>query len=277
MHDWNADQQAFGTLPYGHDYDIVAEAEEGIKGAQLCFTVKPDSDSVSTKINADLNRDFRIWLPALNGFSFPAFTFAPSAAGTYKSVQAAAEGTTAPIQLIHTIPASLTADYESGDQVKFIYALTDSAGNPVTICNIPSFDFATERYNITTANRIPLFAVRQLDLSDIFSLDLWSFKLKGLTLQRGGVTIFNNVINVSNGEKLTLQVDLPEEGKLNIMIMTIDGNIIEYLARGNSAAGTYHFTWDGRNRNKTPVARGMYFIRICGKNIDETRKVMVVK
>ena len=96
-------------------------------------------------------------------------------------------------------------------------------------------------------------------------------------MQRGGITIFNNVINVSNGESLTLQVDMAEEGRLNVMVMTLDGNIIEYLSHGNVSAGSHHFTWDGKNRRGSPVARGLYFIRVTGSGIDETRKVMVVR
>ena len=273
VHDWNADQQNFGTLPAGHDYDIVASCVDGLEHAILCFSAKPDSSSISTKINSDLNLDYRIWLPSLNGFSFPAFTYTPSSTGSYQTVNASAsEG-----QLIHTIPAQMTAEFSSGSQVSFLYAMADSNYNPLTICNIPTYDIATGLYNTASANRIPLFAVRQLDLSNLLNLDLWSFKIKGLTLQRGGVTIFNNVINVSNGESLTLQVDVAEEGVLNIMIMTLDGNVIDYLAHGKTAAGSYTYTWNGRNKAGNPVARGMYFIRVMGKNFDETRKVMVVK
>ncbi|MCR4580585.1 MAG: hypothetical protein K5681_09600, partial [Treponema sp.] len=273
VHDWDADQQNFGTLPLGFDYDVVADSVDGLEGALLCLSSSPDANSVSTKINEDLNQDYRIWLPALDGFSLPAFTYSPSSADTYNSVSALSEDN----QLIHTIPSDMTSSLDSGTQVRFLYAMTDSSGNLLSICNIPTYDSINKLYDITSANRIPLFGVRQLDTSNLWSLDLWSFKLSALTLQRGGVTIFNNVINVTNGEKLTLQVQMPKEGNLSVMIMTLDGNIIEYLAHGTSSAGTYHFTWDGRNRNNKPVARGMYFIRVMGAGIDETRKVMVVK
>ena len=59
--------------------------------------------------------------------------------------------------------------------------------------------------------------------------------------------------------------------------MTIDGNIISYLNRTSTAAGTYYYSWDGKNKSGNKVARGMYFIRVVGNGIDETRKVMVVK
>ena len=115
------------------------------------------------------------------------------------------------------------------------------------------------------------------DTTDIGTLDLWSFRLKGITSQRGGVTILNNVINAEKGEKTVIKVDVPSEGKLNVIVMTLDGNIITYLHRGSAKAGENYFTWDGKNRNGNLVARGMYFIRVVGSDFDETRKVMVVK
>ena len=87
----------------------------------------------------------------------------------------------------------------------------------------------------------------------------------------------NNVINASKGEKTVIKVNIPGEGKLNVMVMTLDGNIITYLNRGKTNAGEHYFTWNGRNKNGNPVARGIYFIRVIGSGIDETRKVMVVK
>ncbi len=70
---------------------------------------------------------------------------------------------------------------------------------------------------------------------------------------------------------------MPEDGNLTVCVMTLDGNIITYLNRGNTKAGEYYYTWNGKNRNGKAVARGMYFVRVMGGGIDETRKVMVVK
>jgi flagellar hook assembly protein FlgD len=49
------------------------------------------------------------------------------------------------------------------------------------------------------------------------------------------------------------------------------------LERGRKGAGTYSYYWDGTNLGGRPVARGMYFVRVVGPDIDEIRKVMVVK
>ena len=53
----------------------------------------------------------------------------------------------------------------------------------------------------------------------------------------------NNVINASNDEKAVVIVDMPEDGNLTVCVMTLDGNIITYLNRGNTKAGEYYYTW----------------------------------
>ena len=106
---------------------------------------------------------------------------------------------------------------------------------------------------------------------------MWSFRLKDIILQKGNVTILNNVIDAGKGEKTVVRIDNPKEGKVNVIVMTLDGNIVDYLNRGNLSEGTSYFTWNGRNKNNRPVARGIYFVRIIGNGFDETRKVMVVK
>ena len=87
----------------------------------------------------------------------------------------------------------------------------------------------------------------------------------------------NNVINAAVGEKTVLKVNMPSSGNLDIMIMTIDGNIVKYLAHGNASAGEHFYYWDGRNNAGSEVARGIYFVIVKAPGIDENRKVMVVK
>ena len=87
----------------------------------------------------------------------------------------------------------------------------------------------------------------------------------------------NNVIDAAAGEKVVVKVDVPEQGNLTVLVMTLDGNIVDYLHRGTASQGEHFYSWDGTNRKGTPVARGMYFIRVSGPGLDETRKVMVVK
>ena len=124
---------------------------------------------------------------------------------------------------------------------------------------------------------MPLYAGRLENKGDLTSFDIWSIKLNATKLQRGGVTIMNNVIDLNEGEKTMIQVDMESDGPLNVIVMTLDGNIVQYLQHGSTTSGTHFYTWNGTTKGGKKVARGLYFIRVFGNGIDETRKVMVVK
>ncbi len=118
---------------------------------------------------------------------------------------------------------------------------------------------------------------RLKDSSNPLSYDLWKFNLEGVSVQRGGVSIFNNVVNVSKNEKTSVEIQLKQNGIVTIQIMTLDGSIVKTIDRSNKNAGVHLYHWNGTNRAGEKVARGMYFVRIAGPGIDEIRKVMIIK
>jgi hypothetical protein len=105
----------------------------------------------------------------------------------------------------------------------------------------------------------------------------FSYDIHDITQQRGGVTILNNVINPNKGEKTYIRYLLTGGGRVTIQVFTLDGNLVKVLRRENRGAGEWTDTWDGKNSGNRAVARGMYFIRVVAPDIDEIRKVMVVK
>lgn len=282
VHDWNAEQKNYGTLPAAHSAAIVTQQIDGTDdGSELPENVRiylsnsPDKGSVSTQFNKDFGTSLRVWLPDLTDGIFRALSAKNNSNWSFLDSEPLEEGNFN--NLIFNIPLEMINTWKSGDQISFMFGITESDGSPVKIYNSPYYDTELKRYDFALSTAVPLYALRMHDVTDIGSLDLWSFRLKGITTQRGGVTILNNVINASHGEKTVIKVDVPTEGKLNVIVMTLDGNIITYLHRGNAKAGENYFTWDGKNRNGNLVARGMYFIRVTGADFDETRKVMVVK
>ncbi len=122
-----------------------------------------------------------------------------------------------------------------------------------------------------------LFCARITDPDDPRTLVPWSFSIGTIKAQRANVTILNNVINPLNGEKTILTYELPEAGTVTVQVFTLDGKVVRILQRGRQGAGTYTYSWDGKNIGGKVVARGIYFIRVVGPGIDEYRKVMVVK
>jgi flagellar hook assembly protein FlgD len=85
------------------------------------------------------------------------------------------------------------------------------------------------------------------------------------------------VINPTTGEKVYVDYVLNKGGRVTIQVFTLDGNLVQSLVRESQNAGEYRVSWDGKNRGGRDVARGLYFIRVVAPDIDEIRKVMVVK
>jgi fibronectin-binding autotransporter adhesin len=110
------------------------------------------------------------------------------------------------------------------------------------------------------------------------SVKPWAFGIhRAGDNQKGNVTIYNNVINPNAGEQVKIHYILKRSGSVTIQVFTLAGDIVDVLYRGSLGAGEHSTSWDGRNRGGRVVAKGLYFIRIVGPDVDETRKVLVVK
>jgi hypothetical protein len=105
----------------------------------------------------------------------------------------------------------------------------------------------------------------------------FSFSIQDIIRQRSGVSILNNVINPDKGESVYLDYVITRGGRVTIQVFTMDGNLVKVLERSSKGAGEYIVEWNGRNNGGRAVARGLYFIRVVAPDLDEIRKVMVVK
>ena len=314
VHDWNDEQNNYGTLVTGQDIFVNANLSDGTNdNSEMPAKVvgyfdiyknnnfiSIESDSLSCEYNESIEKaDFalspwRIWLPETvsNGTENPVFKalsnknnkFDLFATGV-KDEQSAEDGENIKINfllpydnesenIVHASSSMKACGWDKGQQISFLFGLENEDGTPVQICHAPEYHEATDSY---TCDMAPLFALRLKNPADLTSLDLWSFKLQTVALQRGGISVLNNVINVSNDEKAIVQVDMSNSGNLNIAVMTLDGNIVQYLHKGSLEKGTHYFSWNGRTKGNKTVARGLYFVRVFGSGIDETRKIMVVK
>ena len=261
VHSWGRDQGNYGTL--NPEYDVFMRVQDPYdllagKAGTLFLSNNPTDKSVSYEYNRISGRNWRIWLPQISA------NISPVANDNIIKLDGNADGTDPHIINYDIKLLSESAKYDGYD-----------AGTTITFL----FDTGlTVKHDGSTSDiDFPLYALRLSDPNDVSSLDLWSIKLKSITAQRGGVSILNNVINPLDGEKAVLRLNMASAGSVNIMVMTLDGNIVTYLNRGEVESGEQFFTWDGKNTSGKVVARGMYFIRVMGNGIDETRKVMIVK
>jgi hypothetical protein len=304
VHDWNADQGNYGTLMAGENILIHAGLADGTDDGSgglpanvtAYFDPNPQSDALSVTYNSNTSQNWRIWLPEVPGVTGDVFeALAPinnplSGTGFITTAGAAGQGDNTYMNFTLASTDLSSKGWKAGDQVKFLFGIMDSSATPqpVMIRHVPVYN-GDSTGGTYSGTEYPLFALRltqSLNNSDTLesagkkiasSLDLWSFKLKSLVSQRGGVTILNNVINASAGETAVVKVTMPSDGKLSIVVMTLDGDIVQYLQHGTTTSGEHFYKWNGTTKSGRRVARGMYFIRVFGTGIDETRKVMVVK
>ncbi|MBQ3826223.1 MAG: hypothetical protein II811_08840, partial [Spirochaetaceae bacterium] len=243
----------------GEDGKVLFSAEDGYS-----VTV---STHIATAADANGNLDFT--LDFSDSLLMYAKKSSPKSSDTslYENVPSIA-GKTAGASYLRNFTldfaSSALSGAQAGDAVEFMFVLADSSGNVFT----RSLDG-----NKTTT----LPVLRLTDSSDPRTLDTWRFTLSDIKAQRGGVTILNNVINSLQKEQTTIVVDTPSSGTLSVYVMTLDGRIVRTLSKSRVKAGKHYFTWNGTNGAGKSVARGLYFVRVLSADIDETRKVLVIK
>ncbi len=270
IHDFGEDSGNYGKLPSGKDVVLQVSyagenADDETSGLKLLASLKSSvkSSMKSDKINSLLGVSWRVWIPE-------DFEAVSSAANTEilaelspESVSASGSGSLWNFTFENEDSDSDSLGLKAGDEVQFVFRI----GNT----KIDHGD-GTETY--LYSYWIPEENISRKDFS---VLDLWSFSLRNFTKQRGGVSILKNVINLNENEQSVIEVDMKSSGNLNVFIMTLDGNIVRRLSKGRCEAGTHFFKWNGTNLSGKSVARGLYFVRVVGPEIDETRKIMCVK
>lgn len=283
VHDWNEEQQKNGSLIYNSDIFIkvrknystrLEDLDKTSEKISLYFDTEPDKDASSAYYNSIFGEKLRVWLPSVTseGKSVLPIEMMARKNNVPKGTLTAESENSEFKYNFDNDSLSMSNGINSGAQVKFIFGLEDRE-----ICRVPIVTGDLSGFTVDDSNKSPLFALRLKNSKDISSLDLWSFRLKEITSQRGGVTILNNVIDTSRGDIATVKVDMSGSGSLSVIVMTLDGNVVQYLQHGTASGGEHYYSWNGKTKGGKNVARGMYFVRVIGSGFDETRKIMVVR
>lgn len=278
VHDWNEEQNKFGTLAADCDINLKVELKN-LESSENPLTL-PIGATLFASNTKKLSAVAKTYNEAIVNSSLLNWRFWLPSSSENADILSQSKNAEKDFSILFELENSAIKKYSwtAGNQIGFVFGLFEQNAGvnvPVSIYRSPIYDSSSNTYDLGESSAI--YALRLKNPKDLTSLDMWSFKLEGITLQRGGVTIMNNVIDASKGEKAVLQLDMASSGNVNIMVMTLDGNIVRYLHHGTLSGGTHSFTWNGTTNSGKTVARGLYFIRITGNGIDETRKVMVVK
>lgn len=80
---------------------------------------------------------------------------------------------------------------------------------------------------------------------------------------------FNSTVNI--------QVEIPADGKYDISIYNISGQLLKKIKQDYLKAGNYQFYWDGKDNGMKSCGSGIYLCCISGKNKMETLRMIYIK
>lgn len=79
------------------------------------------------------------------------------------------------------------------------------------------------------------------------------------------------------GSSTRIRFALPAANEVTLAVYDIAGRLVRTLAQGPMNAGDYALHWDGRDERGDDVTAGIYFYRLEGTGIDETRKMVLLR
>lgn len=98
--------------------------------------------------------------------------------------------------------------------------------------------------------------------------------------ETGGISIkiFNNIINVNNGEQFRLSMVLEQESDVSIYIFSRSGRLTRKISDGRLNNGEHEWIWTGKDDKNQRVSSGVYFVicQINGKTVKK-EKIIVIK
>jgi hypothetical protein len=93
-----------------------------------------------------------------------------------------------------------------------------------------------------------------------------------------GVMAFDaNLLKPLTGQKLGIYFMVPDSGPAEIDVYNISGHPIRALYATAEAGVQVSLTWDGKDRNGSWAASGIYLIELKAPGLHQIKKVLVVK
>ena len=75
----------------------------------------------------------------------------------------------------------------------------------------------------------------------------------------------------------SIAFELPSSTTVRLGIYDLQGRLVRRLVEGTLPAGRHDIVWDGRDRGGRTVGSGIYLYRFLAGDLQETRKIMLVK
>lgn len=78
------------------------------------------------------------------------------------------------------------------------------------------------------------------------------------------------------GEHVSIEYALARPASVSIRIYAVTGQLVDVLVQGLERAGRHRAVWDGRDSRGSPVADGVYFLRLEAGDEVDCRKLVVL-
>lgn len=76
----------------------------------------------------------------------------------------------------------------------------------------------------------------------------------------------------------TIGYDVPAPGgRVDLAVYDVSGRLVRVLVASHLTPGTYSAVWEGHDERNTPVASGVYFVRMAAGSFAHTRKLVLLK
>ena len=85
-----------------------------------------------------------------------------------------------------------------------------------------------------------------------------------------------NFPNPFNAET-SVPFQLARASEVEISVYDLQGQLVNVLAQGHRAAGSYRVTWDGRDDQGAEVATGVYFTRMTAGEVTRLQKLLLLR
>jgi hypothetical protein len=91
------------------------------------------------------------------------------------------------------------------------------------------------------------------------------------------VTALTGIVPNPFNPQTTIEYSLASQGRVEIKIYDVAGRLVETLANETQVAGQHSVVWKGTDRRGSPVASGIYFVRMNTAGQVFTKKMVLLK
>ena len=103
-----------------------------------------------------------------------------------------------------------------------------------------------------------------------------SASIEDLSAVPSSFTLYPNFPNPFNSST-TIKYQLNKKSDVDLRILNIKGQSIEFLVNESQRPGIYSYIWNGKNYLGEEMPSGAYFLAISANNSYKTSKILLIK